>query len=274
MYRTTDSIARIKEEWKNNVPSFVWQRVDPSFQLEDLTPDMIDRIGSILEMVCCPGIYSYHIINTTTLSPIFVGGAVEHTYGVRPDEFLTHSFEDLVTIYKHPDDRKAFLEFVQKAIEFSIERGIERSVKRSFYYHQQTKDGRVFQALQQGQPVFWNANGFPIALLEVIVDISHIRAADAPPMMSLLDMHDPSHPEFFTMHVTPSSPVVESLCPLTRRELEVLRLLAEGNTSKQIAWLLGTRPNTVSTQRQRILEKTKTQSTMEAVQLAMRSGWL
>ena len=59
---------------------------------------------------------------------------------------------------------------------------------------------------------------------------------------------------------------------LTRRELDVLRLLAQGFKSQQIAIELHIAPNTVRTHIQSMLEKLQVHSRLEAVTFALQHG--
>ncbi len=59
---------------------------------------------------------------------------------------------------------------------------------------------------------------------------------------------------------------------LTRRELEILTLIAQGKLSKEISELLHISVNTVNTHRQRILEKLNVDNSHEAVRCAMLLG--
>ena len=60
--------------------------------------------------------------------------------------------------------------------------------------------------------------------------------------------------------------------PLTPREREVLQLLAEGWTTKQIAARLQVSPKTVETHRQHIMDKLKIRSVAELTKYAIREG--
>ncbi|MFP3870840.1 MAG: response regulator [Syntrophobacteria bacterium] len=60
--------------------------------------------------------------------------------------------------------------------------------------------------------------------------------------------------------------------PLTAREREVLQLLAEGNTIKEIGSRLHVSVKTVHTHRQRIMEKLGLYSTAELTKYAVREG--
>ncbi len=58
---------------------------------------------------------------------------------------------------------------------------------------------------------------------------------------------------------------------LTQREIEVLRLIAEGNTSKQVAEALTVSIHTVSNHRKHICRKLSLHSTAELVAFAARN---
>jgi len=67
-----------------------------------------------------------------------------------------------------------------------------------------------------------------------------------------------------------SSPVVAG--PLTARELEVLRMLAEGAANKNIAWKLAISEHTVKFHVAQILGKLNAGTRTEAVTLGIRKG--
>ena len=60
--------------------------------------------------------------------------------------------------------------------------------------------------------------------------------------------------------------------PLTAREREVLQLVAEGNTTKEIAQLLGISFKTAESHRTRIMKKTSIHETAGLVRYAVRRG--
>ncbi len=60
--------------------------------------------------------------------------------------------------------------------------------------------------------------------------------------------------------------------PLTDREREVLQVLAEGKTTKQIALQLHVSVKTIETHRQRIMEKLRLHSVAELTKYAIREG--
>lgn len=68
--------------------------------------------------------------------------------------------------------------------------------------------------------------------------------------------------------------VTDPIDRLTVREREVLRLIAEGKTNKEIASLLGLSVYTVDAHRGNIMEKLNLRSAAEIVRFAMRNGML
>jgi DNA-binding NarL/FixJ family response regulator len=69
-----------------------------------------------------------------------------------------------------------------------------------------------------------------------------------------------------------SAPVVAETHMLTARELEVLRMMAEGAANKTIAWKLGISDHTVKFHVASILGKLKAASRTEAVTIGVRKG--
>ncbi|MGZ4788573.1 MAG: response regulator [Terriglobales bacterium] len=63
----------------------------------------------------------------------------------------------------------------------------------------------------------------------------------------------------------------ESIPTLTPREREVVQLLAEGKSSKEVAAILGTSPATVDTQRAKIMQKLDLHSVTDLVRYAIRN---
>ena len=65
---------------------------------------------------------------------------------------------------------------------------------------------------------------------------------------------------------------LQAKVPLTRREVDVLRLMAEGHTTKVIATKLNVTFKTAACHRSRILQKLNVTSTVSAVLWGVREG--
>jgi DNA-binding CsgD family transcriptional regulator len=62
--------------------------------------------------------------------------------------------------------------------------------------------------------------------------------------------------------------------PLSPRERQVLQLIAEGKTTKEVANLLGVSAKTADSHRTRIMKKLDMHGTAELVRYAIRTGLL
>jgi DNA-binding NarL/FixJ family response regulator len=71
-----------------------------------------------------------------------------------------------------------------------------------------------------------------------------------------------------------NSPLGTKVTPLSEREAQVVRLLAQGLTMKEIAQQLAVSPRTLETYRARALEKLDMKTRADLVRFAIRSGWL
>lgn len=68
-------------------------------------------------------------------------------------------------------------------------------------------------------------------------------------------------------------PPPKTASPFSTRELEVLKLVSEGLTNKEIAYRLGLSERTIQFHLNSIFNKTGTSSRTEAVVVAMKQGW-
>ncbi len=76
-------------------------------------------------------------------------------------------------------------------------------------------------------------------------------------------------------NMAPMGKAMEDIvAPLTNRETEILGYVADGNSNKQIAYILGISEQTVKSHISAILRKLNANDRAHAVSLAMRDGWL
>jgi DNA-binding NarL/FixJ family response regulator len=66
----------------------------------------------------------------------------------------------------------------------------------------------------------------------------------------------------------------EPAISLSEREVEVIRLVAQGHTSKEMATDLGLSPRTLETYKARAMSKLNLHTRAELIRYALRSGWL
>jgi DNA-binding CsgD family transcriptional regulator len=117
---------------------------------------------------------------------------------------------------------------------------------------------------------FYDQSGKIIYSLRVCYDISHLKK-EGVPMMTLLDKRQPDKQLFFCHTAPAHQAIIDKLLQLTDRELQVVRLLAAGHLTKQVAAQLGISPNTVENHKHNIFQKTQTRSLAELVAFAVRN---
>ena len=83
-----------------------------------------------------------------------------------------------------------------------------------------------------------------------------------------LSSQEPADPE----ESTPSEDFSIDLALLSQRELQVLELVAEGHTNKEMGESLGLSPKTIARHRERIMNKLNMHSRTELVKFAIRTG--
>ena len=87
-------------------------------------------------------------------------------------------------------------------------------------------------------------------------------------LLAAFPVAEPEH----ALSAPASSPDSEWVEPLSAREREVLQLIAEGRSSKEVAEVLSISPATVETHRTHILQKLDVHNTAELVLYAVRRG--
>jgi PAS domain S-box-containing protein len=141
----------------------------------------------------------------------------------------------------HPDDRDLCLESYLKSFS-------SRSPFR-MQYRLQKADGEFVWVELSGVPRYQD-NGEFAGLMASAVEVSDRKRG------------------FFT----PDEESVRMVLALTERERQVLVLIAEGNSTKQAATILGISYKTADSHRSRILEKLGVHETASMVRYAIRAG--
>src|SRR5438270_7382381 len=175
-------------------------------------------------------------------------------YALTPDEFDPTAGATLERVY--PDDRERVDNTVRQALR-------ERS---SFMleYRAVRADGRLRTLRDQGAVVVDEA-GEPIRVVGIAHDITDLKRAQEALQSTSSDLERRAIELQKLALRTAAEPTAEPRATLTPRQLEVLRLVAEGLTSAQIAKRLFLTEATVKWHVKQILTKTASSNRAEAV---------
>ena len=122
----------------------------------------------------------------------------------------------------------------------------------------------VLRALKAGARAYILKNAAEADLIRAVQAVSEGKSFFSPVISKMLL-------EDYVRQVREKE-VEDSYDLLTPREREILQLIAEGKTNKEIATILGLSPHTIETHRGNILEKLNLHSVPELILYAVRKG--
>ena len=125
-------------------------------------------------------------------------------------------------------------------------------------------EGYVLRALKAGARAYILKNSAEADLIRAVRSVAEGKSFFSPVISKMLL-------EDYVRKVREKS-VEDSYDLLTPREREILQLLAEGKTNKEVAIILNLSPHTVETHRGNILQKLNLHGTPELILYAVRKG--
>jgi len=130
------------------------------------------------------------------------------------------------------------------------------------------QDGTYIHFLQQVNLLEANSLGQPLVALSFISDISHIKKPGTYNMTIVSDKYT----ELYQYNA--DKRCLDPIKPLSEQEKNVLQLLGQGMTTKEIADSLFISPHTVDTHRRNLIQKTNCIDTTAVVTYARMTGLL
>jgi len=202
------------------------------------------------------------------------GGMLEKILDMKVSELINHP-PDRLFMNMHPDDGPKLFAFTNYYISFLMGLNNEKKqqVRPTIYTRLMGIDRKYKWMMIQYAEHVWDAEGRIAYGLTLVTDISHIKK-DGVAMMSILDSYEDSCQHFFCTDGKTIPDTFGGLPKLSAREIEVLRYLAVGNSSKQIAAQLNIAVKTIDNHRQSLLKKTQTKSSGELVAYGINMGFI
>ena len=211
------------------------------------------------------GPYFLILGNVHTWETLYVSDGCEKISGYTVEEALALGPQLLVNL-THPEDYPVTMETNRMAVQKLYQAVPEdRPFYSCVFYHRGVyRNGSVLNLMHQIFPVAFDLEGNPYIFANVITDITHLQMPRLPKTV-LID-----HKRNDYQLIDPGMSNVDGdKIHLSAREQEVLRLLSEGFTTKEIAQKLGVTFHTAATYRKRLREKTRVKNTTELVNYAL-----
>lgn len=231
-----------------------------------------DQLEDVLKRVYAVGTYGWFIFDLRKNKIIRVGGSYEKLTGYTEHELVNSNWAFSLKIVSMKE--VIFLvSSVNKFWKYFYSQPVENRpfIKASYTYHFIRKDGSMFDALQQGSTLLFDQEGNAILQFELITDISQLKSGNIPHYY-IVDSTDESH-----VKQIPVKGLFSSKAPkqaVSGAQLRVIRLLARGMSSRQIAAELSLSEHTVNTHRRNILQNTGCSNTAELIRYAVVNGLL
>ncbi len=220
------------------------------------------------------GPYFWFIANPIKWRSEAVGGSFEELTGIKREDFELKSPEVLFR-NSHPDDIVKMFAFSTYWINYFNDLPAERKpyVTSTIYMRLLNADKIYTWFMVQYADCIMDEEGKILYGLTLVTNISHIKK-EGTAMMSILDTYNESCQQFICNDGKNIEGNQLPSAKLTQREIEVLRLLAKGNSSKQIASVLDISIKTTDNHRQNMLRKTNSKSTGELVSYGVTMGYI
>lgn len=225
-------------------------------QLKSWTQFLINR------EICC-----YFLVNHAQSKIISTGGNIEKVTGYQETQFTDLPFSHFLS-FVHPDDLYALrtLQALQK--EMTQELSQTRKIKNcsSFSFRFKKNNGPFIQMLRQDIVLQLDVTDNPEYGIWFVSDISHFKS-DTRVTATMMDENGDQK----LLTVPEKSPLQETI-RLSNREKEIIYLVAQGLSSKQIACHLNLSFHTITTHKRNIFEKTSSPNSNALIQFAIRKG--
>lgn len=241
----------------------VWKKDNRVDAYHHLNGSMLtDMVASFF----CPGDYYYFILDFFDLKISYVHPSVETIMGCKPEDF---SF-DVIFSKMHPEDAARIQQKESVAIDFFYNRISPQKIPfyKSTYNFRIKDNDRWKTILHQSIALQVAENGKIHHSLSIHSDITFLNPAHDD-RISFIGIN--GEPSFLSLNTSPD-PTAETLAQLdlSNREKEVIKLLADGLSSKQIADKLFISPHTVDTHRRNLLKKTGAKNTLELTAMCLK----
>jgi len=202
------------------------------------------------------------VTNTSKQSYEFIGDNFEKTLGLDSDRMLKEGLPYYISHY-HPDELPILLKIFEDLMVFTMSSLSLEQRKRVVYtwnYRIKNTKGEYKNMYVQQTPIFFDESGRPIIGYSLNSIVGEGKQKPLIASCKYLNAKQEFETIFSKNYLSES---FKSL--LSKREIEVTKLLSKGKTSKEIAKKLFISHQTVSVHRRNILKKLELNTTSDII---------
>lgn len=254
---------------KPNKIRAVWREYDQYIAKKNTSVTAQDFNKRLADFFC-PGEFYYYIFDFVSMSFTFMSDSYQSIIGLDPKEITIDRF----LARTHPDDVDYFSRCESIAAQFLFEHLHPEEIfnyKVNYCFRLKTANDSYQLFLHQSTGISLDDNGRLGSVFGVHSNISHLTDTNNH-KISFIGLN--GAPSFRNINVFGQEEVKFNTIPidLTPRELEILRLIADGNTAREIAELLFIAEPTVRKHRENLLKKTNSKNTAHLINNSIRNG--
>ncbi len=236
------------------------------FDEKDLDYSVVPKYIESLQTLSEIGNSGVNIFDINTKQMLFYSANFGKLLGYSPTDYAetSHHFFDSKI---HPEDKYTLslngVSVLKMFNAFPVEERL--NYKQINEYRMLNSENKYIRLTEQYQILELDKKG-QIWLMMCIADVSPNQDENETVKSQLLN--------FKTGHFIPLEPAQKAELELTKRELEILKLVKDGYLSKEISDKLSISVHTVNTHRQKFLEKLGANNSFEALSFASKLGLL
>jgi hypothetical protein len=192
--------------------------------------------------------YLYDVLNYKFID---IDPAIQEMTGISPREILDRDVSYFLSEILVEDYLDPVTQFVQQSLHFSRKYRKESNLSLNLEYSIVSRNKENKRLLCQFRPIKYNPDGYPLVNKGCFVDVTHLRPEGLPIFYvvannQLLEFEQPDGNYL----------IKNKKLPFTGKEMNILKLTADGKSIKDIADMLQISISTVYTHRKNIKSRT------------------
>lgn len=245
-------------------------------QMQEKSETVIERFRSPLQLPTHFAPVTF-FLDYTTKKYIYVDESCFDLLGYTARHFLETGLPDYLSRW-HPDDFAILnKKVIPDCLEYFGKTPQEENINIVYSYNYRFRDakGEYLTVLQRFSYIPSNVPGLPAGMIGVIFDITHFKTdiSVVHTIEKTVGYDKGVINELLFKKVHPIMEITE-FGLISKREMEILKCIAEGLGSKQIADKLSISINTINNHRKNMLSKTHCKTTAELMNYAVKYGLL
>lgn len=245
----------------------VWKKSATQISKIDLPFDQT-KFDELVNSVFSSGPCYFYIIDFFDMQIKYMSSQIAAIHGTSPE---TTSFQNILDRI-HPDDMEFIVKAETKVFKLMEKLGPERAkkYKYSYCFRLKTKNGSYQLFNHQAMILTADDNGAIGKSLNIHTNISHLACKNNYKISAIGMFGEPS---FLNMDYSEDAVIPHSSPPMfSKREIQIVHLLAEGLTSQDIAFKLNIALHTVKNHRKKILQKARCKNLGQLIARCVSEG--